>query len=118
MKECREDEPLAFDQVYIPLDLSRSITKSILTRIDFLSAWEKSEGIKGSFVREVIEAIEADDLTAHRLHVSLGSPILMGTETMFDSNERPLAVFISIYKSDKFKLVSSYSLLDSGGRNF
>jgi DNA-binding GntR family transcriptional regulator len=111
-----EDKPLAFDQVYIPLELTRSITSNLLTRIDFLSAWEKSEGIKGSFVREAIEATEADDLTTNRLHVSLGTPILMGTETIFDSNERPLAVFISKYRSDKFKLVSSYSLLDSGGR--
>ncbi len=110
-----EEEPLAFDQVYIPIELSRSINAKLLKRIDFLSAWEQAEGVKGSFVREAIEAVEADDLTAHRLKVALGSPILMETETLFDSNERPLAVFISKYKSDKFKLVSSYSLLDSGG---
>jgi len=110
-----EGEPLAFDQVYIPLEFSRSITSDLLTRIDFFSAWEKSERIKGSFVHEEIEATEADKLTSNRLDVALGTPILMGTETMFDSNDRPLAVFISKYKSDKFKLTSSYSLLDSRG---
>ncbi len=101
-------ENLAFDQVYIPLEFSKSLKDEMLTRIDFLSLWEKDEPIKVSFVREVIEAISADDLIAKRLNISHGSPILMDTEIMFDKEERPVAVFISKYRYDRFKIVSTY----------
>lgn len=107
-----EGEFLSFDQVYIPLEFTQSITEELLTRIDFLSCWEKGEAIKGSFVRETIEAIEADAIIVQRLKIPLRSPILMSTEILFDRDERPLAVFISKYRFDKFKLVSSYPCED------
>ena len=102
-------ENLAFDQVYIPLELSSSLKNEMLSRIDFLNVWEKKEHVKVSFVREAIEAIAADDLIAKRLDIETGSPVLMSTEIMFDKDEHPLAVFISKYRYDRFKMVSTYS---------
>ncbi len=104
-----EDLPLTFDQVYIPLEYTKTITPEISARIDFLSIWEERESIKGTFIRETIEAEAANDLVAERLGVSVGSPILMGTEILFNKDETPLAVFISRYRHDRFKMVSSYS---------
>ncbi len=105
-----DGEFLAFDQVYIPLEFTQSITKDILTRIDFLSVWEKGEHLKVSFVRETIEAVEADSIIVDHLDVPFGCPVLMSTEVMFDRDERPLAIFISKYRNDRFKMVSTYSM--------
>ncbi len=102
-------ENLAFDQVYIPMVFSRSLKEDMLTRIDFLSIWEQEESLKISVVREAVEAVAADDYIAKRLNVSHGSPVLMGTEIMFDKDEHPLAVFISKYRYDRFKMVSTYN---------
>ncbi|RKX72048.1 MAG: hypothetical protein DRP60_14300 [Spirochaetes bacterium] len=101
-------ENLAFDQVYIPMELSRSLKEDMLIRIDFLTVWEKEESIKFSSVRETVEAIAADDLIARRLNVAYGSPVLMATEVMFDKDERPVGIFISKYRYDRFKMVSTY----------
>ncbi len=105
--------PLAFDQVYIPPVYTRSLTREALTRIDFLTVWLQGEGIKGSYVQETIEAVGADTITAHRLDIAIGSPVLMSTEIIYDRANRPLAIFISKYKSTEFKMTSSYSLPES-----
>ncbi len=112
--DINSGENLAFDQVYIPLEFSKSLKDELLTRIDFLSIWEKDEPVKLSFVKEAIEAIAADDFSAKRLSVPIGSPILMDTEIVFDKEERPVAVFISRYRYDRFKMVSTYFLGNSG----
>ncbi|RKX90605.1 MAG: hypothetical protein DRP70_00105 [Spirochaetes bacterium] len=111
--DINSGENLAFDQVYIPLEFSKSLKDELLTRIDFLSIWEKNEPVKLSFVKEAIEAIAADDFSAKRLSVPIGSPILMDTEIVFDKEERPVAVFISKYRYDRFKMVSTYFLGNS-----
>ncbi len=111
--DINSGENLAFDQVYIPLEFSTSLKDELLTRIDFLSIWEKNEPVKLSFVKEAIEAIAADDFSAKRLSVPIGSPILMDTEIVFDKEERPVAVFISKYRYDRFKMVSTYFLGNS-----
>ncbi len=115
-EECRfferldvlENEFLSFDQVYILSEHTRSITEELLTRIDFLGRWEKGEAFKVSFVRETIEAVEADQITSKRLKIPLRSPVLMSTEIMYDRDEKPLALFISKYRYDIFKMVSTY----------
>jgi len=101
-------ENLSFDQVYIPMGFSRSLREDMLARIDFLSIWEKAEPVKVSYVREAVEAIAADEFVAKRLDIPHGSPVLMGTEIMFDKDERPVGVFISKYRYDRFKMVSTY----------
>lgn len=108
--DVNSGENLAFDQVYIPMGFSKSLKEEMLTRIDFLSVWEKEEHIRASYVRESIESIAADEYVARRLEVKRGSPVLMGTEVMFDKDERPVAVFISKYRYDRFKMVSTYFL--------
>jgi len=106
--DVNAEENLSFDQVYIPLAFSRSLNENMLIRMDFLAFWENEESIKVASVRETVEAIAADDLIAKRLDVAHGSPVLMGTEIMFDKDERPVGVFISRYRYDRFKMVSTY----------
>jgi len=106
--DVNNGENLAFDQVYIPLGFSRSLKEEMLARIDFLTVWENAEPVKVAYVRETVEAIAADDFIAKRLKVPHGSPVLMGTEVMIDKDEHPVAVFISKYRYDRFKMVSTY----------
>ncbi len=103
-----DGEKLAYDQVFIPLEFSKNLTTEVLARIDFLEIWQQKESITGSFFRESIEAAAAGDIDVKRLGIPLGTPVLVCRERLFDKDERALAVFISTYRYDKFKLVSSY----------
>ncbi|MEW5816520.1 MAG: GntR family transcriptional regulator [Spirochaetota bacterium] len=102
-----EDEPLAYDRAYIPVDISKSITKEMLVRVDFLKVWLDQENIKISHLKESIEAIAADKTASVRLHVPLHGPMLLAIDQVHGVDERMLAVFETIYRGDRFKLIST-----------
>ncbi len=100
------DEPLSFDRGYIPLEYTRSITDEMLCAVEFFNVWVKNEGLESSHVQSATEAIKADKITSARLSLPLHAPVLLTTETFFSSKGKPLAVFITSYRGDRFKLVS------------
>ena len=102
-----DEEPLTYDRAYIPLDLADSLDDHILARIDFLDEWLARTGRTMSHGVESIEAIEADEEAARRLCVTMGTPLLLATDTVYTQDGRALAVFESLYRGDRFKLVST-----------
>jgi GntR family transcriptional regulator len=105
-----KEGPLSFDRGYIPLEYTRSITDEILCSVDFLNTWIKNEGLEISHVQAATEAIEADKITADTLALALHSPVLLTSETFYAKNGKPLAVFITSYRGDSFRLVSTFNL--------
>ncbi len=100
-------EPLSYDKGYIPLNLAGSVDDENVRRVEFLHLWEKREGLAISYVHSATEAVEANRIDAERLQVSPGSPVLITTETFFSVEGIALAVFITVYRGDRFKLVST-----------
>jgi len=100
-------EPLAYDRAYIPLQFTNSINEEILVRVDFLEVWLEREGLNMSHIVESIEAVEADGEAVERLCVSLRSPMLLATDIVYGANGQALAVFESIYRGDRIKLIST-----------
>lgn len=101
------NEALSYDKGYIPLSLSSSIDDDIIQRVEFLHLWERREGLSISYVESATEAVEANAIDSERLQVPVGSPILLTTDTVFSSEGKALAVFITVYRGDRFKLVST-----------
>jgi DNA-binding GntR family transcriptional regulator len=100
-------EPLSYDSGYIPLELSASITGEMLTRLEFLNLWSAAEGLSISHIQSSTEAIAADPLAAGRLAIQERAPMLLTMDTVFVAEGRVVAVFKTIYRGDRFKLVST-----------
>jgi len=102
-----EDEPLAYDTAYIPLNLADSISNEMLTKIDFLESWLAAEGVILSHSVESIEAKLADVEATKRLGISQSSPVLAVMDTIYITDNRVAGVFKSIYRADRFRLIST-----------
>jgi len=100
-------EIIAFDKAYIRQKYSRSITAEILRQVDFFERWSEIENLRVSFYRETVEAVEADTEMASILNIRTGDAVLRSTEVYYDSNNNPIAVFISYYRGDRIKLTST-----------
>ena len=100
-------EALAYDRAYISLQHAGSIEDDLLVRVDFLQVWLEREGISASHMVESIEAVEADQESAAHLEIRPGSPVLLTTDVIFAGNGTPVALFESVYRGDRFKLVST-----------
>lgn len=102
-----EDEPLAYDTAYIPLNLTGSISDEMLTRIDFLESWLAAEGVTLSHSVESIEAKLADIEAAKKLAVDQIAPVLAVMDTVYITDGRVAGVFESVYRADRFRLIST-----------
>jgi len=70
--------------------------------------WAKLEGLSISYIQSAIEAVKATAEDTEKLGVPLLSPVLMITDIIYASDSKALAVFITKYRADRFKLVSTY----------
>jgi len=102
-----DGEPLSYDKGYIPLNISTSIDDEIVRKVEFLHLWEQREGLAISYIQSSTEAVKADETDSERLYVEEGSPILLTTDTVYSAAGKALAVFITGYRGDRFKLVST-----------
>ena len=103
-------KPVACDRAYIPRQYASSVDDRMLARIDFLEAWLAAEGITRGQVSQSIEAIEADRESADRLDMEPRRPVLFTTDVIHDAAGAPVAAFESIYRGDRFRLVSTSPL--------
>ena len=101
------DEPLAYDRLYVPLALAASFDEDLLASIDFLELWLEREKIELSNCVETLEAMEADAQSVEYLGVAPGSAILLATDICYDSTGRAIALFESVYRGDRIKLIST-----------
>ena len=101
------DEALAYDRAYILSEFTSSLDDEVLAAIDFLELWLEREGLDISYYVENIEAVEADSQAVEYLGVSQGSAMLRTTDICYDTHGKAIAVFESIYRGDRIRLIST-----------
>ncbi|NQT59771.1 MAG: GntR family transcriptional regulator [Bacteroidetes bacterium] len=101
------NEPLSYDKGYIPMNFSSGIDDDIICRVEFLHLWEKRESLSISYVQSSTEAVKANQIDSERLDVPIGFPVLLTTEIFYSGEGNALAVFITVYRGDLFKLIST-----------
>ncbi len=104
--DSSNDEPLAFDQLYIPIELAGSVDEEMLRRVDFLDAWVEREGLTLAHVDGTVESQQARDEHVDRLGVKLGFPMLVVRET-FQTTTGQRMVVESSYRHDRFLMLWS-----------
>lgn len=63
---------------------------------------EQEHGVIATLSKEEIRAIGADEITAQKLQVPIGSPILFRKRFVYDQAERPIEYNVGYYKADSF----------------
>ncbi len=102
-----DEEPLAFDKAYLPKVLCAGLTEETLARVDFLDVWLSEQGLRLSHVWNAVEAVMATSEMKKKLQLSGSCPMLKSTDIMYSPGNKPLAVFVTFYRGDRFKLIST-----------
>ncbi len=102
-----DEEPLAFDKAYLPKPYSGGLAEATLARVDFLDVWLEEQGLRLSHVWNAIEAVMATGEMKRKLQLSSSCPMLKSTDIMYAPGNKPLAVFVTFYRGDRFKLIST-----------
>ena len=99
-----DSQPLAFNRIYIPVDLAHSVDDEMLRHVDFLDVWLKAEGLAVSRHEGSVLAGAADDVCVTFLGVRPGSPVLLWIDRVLAPDGRPLARISVVYRGDCFRL--------------
>lgn len=102
-----DNEPLAFDRIYLPFEYSNGITQAMLECVDFFDRWCRTEGVSVSHSKQMIEAIAADEQVVKRLGVPEKSPILLVTDMIYFTNDTIAVLFETLYRGDRYQLNST-----------
>ncbi|OHB56893.1 MAG: hypothetical protein A2Y12_03050 [Planctomycetes bacterium GWF2_42_9] len=105
--DIMNNEPVAYDRAFIPLKYSSSLDEKMLIKIDFLEMWTRAEKIVISYGTQNIEAAGASNEDSEILNIKPDSHILFVIDTVFNTNGQTVAVFESIYRGDRIKLIST-----------
>jgi GntR family transcriptional regulator len=105
--DIMNDETVAYDRAYILLKYSSSLNEKLLIKIDFLEMWARAEKIDISYGTQKIEAAGATDEDAKILKVKPDSHVLFVIDATYDFQGKAVAVFESVYRGDRIKLIST-----------
>ncbi|QDS98214.1 GntR family transcriptional regulator [Adhaeretor mobilis] len=108
-----KDDPVAFDEVYLPEQVADQLDKQDLSDIRFLERWQKVQSIHIDYLTQSVEAIAAETAHRKRLKGKVGAPLLKEVSTMFLASGEACGLFTSYYRSDLFRLTSTFRLQSS-----
>lgn len=108
------DEPVAFDEVYLPEFAANNLDRSNLAELRFLQSWQTVQGIRIVYITQEIEAIAAQTSQCRTLRVRKHCPILTETNICYLESALPCGLIYSYYRSEIFRVVSTVKLCDMG----
>lgn len=94
--------PLSYTTSYVPASIGRAYGRRDLESTPLLALLERAGCLIGS-ADQTIGAALADTVTAPRLDVRVGSPLLSITRTVFDQNGRPVEYINILYRPDRYQ---------------
>jgi GntR family transcriptional regulator len=98
-----EDEPLSFDETYLPADIGDRVASENLEANPVFSLLENKYGIKLAEAEYVIEASQAIQKVARHLRIKVGAPILLIERTTYSTDRRPIDFEKLHYRGDKIR---------------
>jgi DNA-binding GntR family transcriptional regulator len=104
------DEPVAFDEVYLPEQLADRLVDNDLAQLRFLERWQKVQHIRLGHVSQTIEAVAATRKQVRYLGGKVGAPLLKEVSVIYLSAGPPCGLFVSYYRAELFRLTSTVRL--------
>lgn len=98
------DEPVVFDEIYLPGDLFQDLTLDILKESDrsLYSLFETRYGVRMIRADERLRAVSADRVSADLLHVPEGSPLLLVERVTFTYGNKPVEWRRGFYSTQNY----------------
>ncbi|MCK5157436.1 MAG: GntR family transcriptional regulator [Spirochaetales bacterium] len=103
-----EENPAAWDQVYIPRSFAYKLSENELSRVDFLEGWTKACDFKVESCSQYIEAVSASTDICRNLKIVKGHAVLKSTEIYYTFHNRPAGLFISYYHPKYITIASQF----------
>lgn len=97
------DEPISFDDTFLPSELGRHIARENLEVDPIFSLLEHKYGVQLAEAQYVIEAAVADATTAKHLKAKLGAPILEIERTSYATTGKPVDYERLYYRGDRIR---------------
>ena len=102
----QDGAPVAWDQAHIAAEFATGLAGEHLAQVDFVETWMKLAKFAVHSCRQQVEAVAADALTAKRLGIRPGAPVLKSTEVYFAAKDRPAGLVVSYYHSKQICITS------------
>lgn len=98
------DEPVVFDEIYLPGDLFQDLTLDILKESDksLYSLFESRYGVRMIRADERLRAVSADRVSADLLKVPEGSPLLLVERVTFTYGNKPVEWRRGFYSTQNY----------------
>ncbi len=97
-----EAEPLALHEAYLPVEVGRRLAELDLTHTTLINELGGTLRIASYEAWQRVEAVCADTEVARLLGVTLGAPLLFVTRQLRRTDERPLVLFRSHFRADRY----------------
>lgn len=97
-----EGEPLALHEAFLPIEVGSRVAARDLTRTSIVQVLRGSLRLTIREEYQKIEALAADTEAAQLLGVCIGSPILFVERLFHREDGRPVALFRSQYRPDRY----------------
>ncbi len=109
-----DGEPMAIEHLHIPADLVPALASRDMETGDFYELLRERHGVR---VHEAVQSMEptvTSEKEARLLSVPVLSPALLIERLTSDDTGRPVEYVHSIYRGDRYRMVSRISLGESG----
>jgi len=97
-----EGEPFAVHEAYLPLDIGSGVAERDLTQTSIVHVLRRGLKLAIWEDRQRIEALAADTEIARLLGIGIGCPVLHIERLFRDADDRPVVLFRSHYRSDRY----------------
>lgn len=112
-----DGKPLSCVTTYVPADLGRGYNRSHMGTYSTVELLEKT-GVKIASAEQTIIATLAEAVTAKRLEVKQGAPLLRISRIVRNHDNCIVEYFVGHYRPDKFQYSKSLTRVDDGIRQF
>ena len=96
------DQPFSFTVNYLPVEIGTRIRANQLYSIPLLKMLQRELRIPIVRAQETIEAVPADPEVAHRLGITMLSPVMHMRRVMFTTGKQPFEVVETFSRADKY----------------
>ena len=105
------EKPVAMDEVWMLGRYADRLVEDDLARLDFVERWQHVQRIEFSYSAQSVEAVPAAAPITEFLRVAPGEPLLKEMEIIHLSSEQPVALFVSHYRHEYFRLIATVRLM-------
>ena len=109
--------PMSIEESFLPAKLCPSLLESFDPRTSLYQVLSQSYGIRMTAADEVAEAALAHAEEGRLLQIKKGSPVFVLTRVSYAESSQPVEFVRSIYRGDRWKLVSRLTANRKAGGN-